>query len=209
MERRYEVYIEGRPLVIANTQPDTVILEGMQVLPIDSDHRLDEALERLGQPGNEGGLWLHPDGIELLWDMFHKRYKFVQAAGGAVQDEQGRLLVIKRLGKWDLPKGKVDDDEGIPEAALREVEEECGIDELKIKEPLAVTWHTYERKGEQHLKRTDWFLMEGSSEKKLTPETDEDIEEVRWITRDDVTHMKGETYPSLVAVLEAWEGEER
>ncbi len=177
-------------------------------MPIDSEHRLNEALERLAQPGNEGGLWLHPDSIELLWDMFQKRYTFVQAAGGAVQDEKGRLLVIKRLGKWDLPKGKLDKGEGIPEAALREVEEECGIDELKILEPLEVTWHTYERKGRQHLKRTDWFLMEGSSEKKLTPETEEDIEEVRWMTRDEVARMKEETYPSLVKVLEAWEGRE-
>jgi ADP-ribose pyrophosphatase YjhB (NUDIX family) len=206
MERRYDVYIEGRLLVIADAPPETVVPAGMQVLPVDSEHRLNEALERLEQPGNEGGLWLHPEGSELLWDLFSKRYRFVQAAGGAVQDEHGRLLVIKRLGRWDLPKGKVDEGEGIPEAALREVEEECGIDDLKIREPLAVTWHTYERKGKRHLKRTDWFLMEGSSEKSLTPETEEDIEEVRWMTRDEVARMKEETYPSLVRVLEAWEG---
>ncbi|MDQ3100256.1 MAG: NUDIX domain-containing protein [Bacteroidota bacterium] len=205
MERSYEVYIEGRLLVIADAPPDAVIPAGMQVMPIDSEHRLDEALERLEQPGNARGLWLHPKGIGILWDLFSKRYKFVQAAGGAVQDERGRLLVIKRLGKWDLPKGKVNEGEGIPEAALREVEEECGIDELKIIEPLAVTWHTYERKGKQHLKRTDWFLMEGSSKKQLTPETEEDIEEVRWMTREEVTIMKSQTYPSLVKVVECWE----
>lgn len=205
MERRYDVYIEGRPLVISDAPPETAVPAGMQVVPIDSDHRLDEALLRLHQPGNEGGLWLHPKGIQLLWDLFSKRFKFVQAAGGVVQDERGRLLAIKRLGKWDLPKGKVDKGEAIPEAALREVEEECGIDELKIVQPIAVTWHTYERKGAQHLKRTDWFLMHASSEKALTPETEEDIEEVRWMTPEEVVRMKQETYPSLVKVLEAWE----
>jgi ADP-ribose pyrophosphatase YjhB (NUDIX family) len=205
MERRYEVYIEGRPLVISDAAPDTVIPEGMQVVSIDSDQALESVLEKLQHPGNGGGFWLHPNGVQLLWDMFMKRFKFVQAAGGVVQDENGRLLMIKRLGKWDLPKGKVDEGEGIPEAALREVEEECGIDELKITDHLMNTWHTYERKGRQHLKRTDWFLMQGSSEKTLTPQTDEDIEEVGWMTWDEIDRIKNETYPSLVKVLKAWE----
>ena len=206
MERRYEVYIEGRPLVIADAPPEAVVPAGMHVMPIGTDHRLDEMLDRLQQPGNEDGLWLHTESIGSMWDEFRKRYKFVQAAGGVVQDEKGRLLMIKRLGKWDLPKGKVDQGEGIPEAALREVQEECGIDELKIVSPIEVTWHTYERKGRQHLKRTDWFLMEGSSQKKLVPETEEDIEEVRWVSREEMARMKVETYPSLIGVLEAWEG---
>lgn len=122
-----------------------------------------------------------------------------------MQDERGRLLVIKRLGKWDLPKGKLDKGESIDAAALREVQEECGIDDLKIIRPLAVTWHTYERNGKDHLKRTDWFLMTASADKQLTPQIEEDIEEVRWMTNEEVDRMKGETYPSLLKVIEAWQ----
>jgi 8-oxo-dGTP pyrophosphatase MutT (NUDIX family) len=207
MERRYEVHIEGRPLLIAETAPTEADLDaGMAVVAVHGPRDLDRVLETLQDPHHGRGICIHPVLTGSLWDLFRERYTFVHAAGGAVQDEQGRLLVIKRLGKWDLPKGKLDKGEQVEAAALREVEEECGIDGLRILRPLEVTWHTYERKGRQHLKRTDWYLMSGSSEKKLTPQTEEDIEEVRWMTRDEVARMKEQTYPSLVKVLEAWEG---
>ncbi len=148
-------------------------------------------------------LW-SPD-IEGVWEEFRSMYKFIVAAGGAVTDEDGRLLVIKRLGKWDLPKGKVEPDEAIEAAAIREVQEECGLKELKIIAPMPSTWHTYERKGKMFLKRTDWYLMRGSSKEVLTPQMDEDIEEVRWMDSEEVAKMKEVTYPSLRAVVEEWE----
>ena len=139
------------------------------------------------------------------WDAFRADYKFVLAAGGVVNDEQGRLLVIRRLGKWDLPKGKVDEGEGIEAAAIREVQEECGLDRLTMIKPMPSTWHTYERKGKQHLKRTDWFLMRGSSAERLVPQYEEDIEEVKWAAADELPVIKSETYASLLPVFEAWE----
>lgn len=139
------------------------------------------------------------------WDAFRSSYKFVLAAGGVVNDEAGRLLVIRRLGKWDLPKGKVDEGEGIEAAAIREVQEECGLKQLSIIKPMPSTWHTYERKGKQHLKRTDWFLMRGSSAEGLVPQTGEDIEEVRWAAANELPGIKSDTYSSLLPVFEAWE----
>ncbi len=205
MERRYEVHIEGRPLLIGEAPPQANECEGMAVVAVHSEKDLDQAIGMLGDPQYGRGISIYPQGIEHLWDLFRQRYKFVRAAGGAVQDEQGRLLVIKRLGKWDLPKGKLDKGEAVEAAALREVEEECGINGLKVIRPLEVTWHTYDRNGRSYLKRTDWFLMQGSSASELVPQTEEDIEEVRWMTREEVARMKAETYPSLVKVLEAWE----
>ena len=57
--------------------------------------------------------------VEQLWDWFRADYRFVQAAGGAVTDERGRLLAIHRMGRWDLPKGKVEKGEPIDAAAVR------------------------------------------------------------------------------------------
>ena len=189
--------ITDRPV----TDPD----ERSEQILIGSEEDLDEALRAIDGSATDRSFVLYPDRDLPLWHVFSSRFKFVQAAGGAVQDENGRLLVIKRLGRWDLPKGKVDKGESIEAAALREVEEECGIDGLKIIRPLAVTWHTYQRNGKDHLKRTDWFLMTGSSDKQLTPQIEEDIEDVRWMTAAEVRNMKAGTYPSLVKVLEAWE----
>lgn len=171
-------------------------------------HSSDEVVSAIGtltdhKDVKEAHLW--SPSVENVWEEFKALYKFVLAAGGVVTDEKGRLLVIKRLGKWDLPKGKVESEEAIEAAAMREVQEECGLDQLKIIRDMPSTWHTYEQKGKMHLKRTDWFLMRGNSEEKLVAQTNENIEEVRWMDAAEVATMKIATYPSLVAVLEAWE----
>lgn len=138
------------------------------------------------------------------WEAFQDDHKFVLAAGGLVSDEHGRLLAIKRLGKWDLPKGKVEKGEAVDVGAVREVQEECGLRHVELVKFVTSTWHTYERKGEEHLKRTDWFLMRASSTEELTAQSEEDIEEVRWLDSTDLRMMEGDTYPSLLPVLSAW-----
>lgn len=164
-----------------------------------------ELMTGLRQGAYPMGVLAFGPGAEVLWEMLLEEHVFVQAAGGAVVDEAGRLLAIKRLGKWDLPKGKVDRDEAIDAAAVREVREECGLTDVRILQPFQCTWHTYERKGKQHLKRTDWYLMQGTSTEVLVPQHEEDIEEVRWMDRADVERMKADTYPSLLPVIAAWE----
>ncbi len=188
--------------------PDTVVREHWLVLNMRQADELDKVAEAIARPEVHGVLLYSTHGIDA-WEAFLARHRFVQAAGGAVQDEHGRLLAIRRLGLWDLPKGKVDHGEAIDAAAMREVREECGLVGLRLLRPLAVTWHTYARKGADHLKRTDWFLMEGSSSDPLIPQTDEDITEARWLTRDEVGAMRQATYPSLQAVLHAWEESQR
>lgn len=151
------------------------------------------------------GVHVFNEDVEELWAWFRSGYRFVQAAGGTVTDERGRLLAIHRLGVWDLPKGKVEKGEDIPAAAVREVEEECGLKRVALEAPLCATWHTYERNGQQHLKRTDWFLMRASSKEELVAQHEEDIQEVRWMDAAGVADMQRGTYPSLRPVISAWE----
>jgi len=196
--------MEGKPVVIAQDAPDALPDEGWLNVRIDADEEWPRAVDALIARRELKGLLLHAHSGYPLWDRFRSAYKFVLAAGGAVTDEEGRLLVIRRLDKWDLPKGKVDEGEGIEAAAIREVQEECGIHELRIIEPMPPTWHTYERKGKDHLKRTDWFLMKGSSKEDLVPQLDEGITEVKWVARGDLGAIISDTYPSLVPVFNAW-----
>lgn len=174
-------------------------------LRIDHDEEPAAALERFTQTAELRGLLLFGPDPEAIWERFKASYTFVQAAGGVVSDERGRLLAIRRLGVWDLPKGKVDAGEAIDEAAVREVREECGLQVLTIEAPLCHTWHTYERKGVNHLKRTDWFLMNASSAERLVPQEDEAIEQVTWLDAAGLARMRQDTYPSLLSVLDAWE----
>lgn len=162
-------------------------------------------IERIEAGQEDGGIDVIGRGFDA-WAAFQDDHVFVLAAGGLVEDERGRLLAIKRLGKWDLPKGKVEKNEAIDAGAVREVQEECGLKEVDLVRPVTSTWHTYERKGEQHLKRTDWFLMSASSSEELTAQSEEDIEEVRWLDEAGVRMMEADTYPSLLPVLKAWRG---
>ena len=156
--------------------------------------------------GRSGGssLVLVGEDADDVWEKFCANYHFVQAAGGCVTDEHGRLLAIHRLGVWDLPKGKVDKGEAVDHAAVREVREECGLVNVKLGDRLCETWHTYERKGKHHLKRTDWYLMRASSSEQLVAQHEEDISEVRWMDAAGIIELERGTYPSLLPVIAAW-----
>ena len=135
------------------------------------------------------------------WEDFKSLFTLIEAAGGYVQNEKQELLCIHRLGKWDLPKGKLEDNERIDECAIREVEEECGIQNLKITSSVFHTYHTYVLKGESILKRTHWFKMATESQE-LTPQTEEDITEVIWGDSNDLMEVQKNTYPNIKLVLE-------
>ena len=60
---------------------------------------------------------------------------FIEAAGGLVQ-KQNEFLWIYRNNKWDLPKGKLENNETYDYAALREVKEECGLDDHLVIDKL-------------------------------------------------------------------------
>lgn len=175
------------------------------MLRIDSKEEIAGAIRTLkGQSGIEGLVLCGQDADEV-WDWFRAGYRSVLAAGGCVTDGRGRLLAIHRSGVWDLPKGKLDEGESSEGAAVREVREECGLRRVELGARLCETWHTYERKGEQFLKRTDWYLMRASSQETLVAQAEEGIDEVRWMDADGVAQLKAGTYPSLLKVISAWE----
>ncbi len=115
-----------------------------------------------------------------LFALFCSIYKIVEAAGGYVLNEKGELLLIHRRGSWDLPKGKIEKGESTELAALREVEEETGLKNLTLGEPLLVTYHTHEQKKQRILKPSHWFKMTADSAETLVAQAEEDIEEVKW-----------------------------
>src|SRR5690606_30154599 len=104
----------------------------------------------------------------------------VIAAGGLVKNKDNEVLFIKRNGKWDLPKGRVERKEAIEDAAIRETEEETGVAELKIIKPLQITYHLFKRNGVTKLKETHWFEMFSPYTGNLTPQINEGITKVRW-----------------------------
>ena len=107
----------------------------------------------------------------------------VIAGGGYVirkGKKESEVLMILRGGKWDLPKGKLDEGESIEECALREVREEVGIKKLVMKGNLGKTVHGYSRKNAYKVKTTHWYQME-TPERHFIPQAAEDIKEVKWV----------------------------
>jgi len=108
--------------------------------------------------------------------------------------------MIHRLGKWDLPKGKLERGETIEEGAVREVEEECGV-KVKISDPLDETWHTYYRKKKLYIKKTYWYLMECLDDSDMCPQIEEDIEKVEWKTEKQAVKLLDKTYKNIQKVI--------
>ena len=109
--------------------------------------------------------------------------------------------MIKRNDIWDLPKGKVEKAEKKRDAAIREVEEECGVSDLEIEKKLEKTYHTYIFKDKNILKTTHWYLMNYNKNEELKPQIEEGITEVKWKTIDEVKKIIPETYKNLVDIL--------
>jgi len=139
---------------------------------------------------------------KLLFKHLKKKYKVKKASGGAVINQKGELLVIKRNGIWDLPKGKIEKGESKKQAAIREVQEECGIEELQIVSKIAKTYHTYHFKNEDILKITYWYKMEYSGNEVPKPQTEEGITEIKWITKTEIDQLIENTYKNLINVFE-------
>ncbi len=135
--------------------------------------------------------------VDIAIDKINKSFKVIYAAGGLIQ-QASNFLFIKRMGKWDLPKGKLDEDETITTAAIRECEEECGVKNLTIIQQLSPTYHFYFLKHKLTLKKTFWYLMQTNYTGLLTPQLEEKIEEVKWIAKKDIEiQIFANTYPAI------------
>lgn len=146
-------------------------------------------------------IWFCNPNSQLLLDWYSSMYKVVEAAGGLVKNAKAEFLFILRHGKWDLPKGKIEKGETVERAAVREVEEECGIGKLKIIKQLPPTYHTYELKGQQILKPSYWFEMSSNDTSNLVPQTEEGITDVRWLKLNDLEMVRNNTYESILDVI--------
>lgn len=142
------------------------------------------------------------DDVKQTFKNIKNSLKVIEAAGGFVLNEEHKYLFIKRNGKWDLPKGKLEEGEKKKDAAVREVEEECGITIKKLGKKLCKTYHVYELKGKPVLKVSHWYAMEAKAKQKLIPQLEEGITEVKWFSEKDWAIVKSNTYPSILDVLD-------
>ncbi len=129
--------------------------------------------------------------------------KKIIAAGGLVTNKNNELLMIFRRGKWDLPKGKLDEGETIEACAVREVEEETGIKDLELGALLGITYHEYfdQYVNENVIKESHWYLMKAAGSTATTPQTEEDIEQIIWADEKTVNECLINTYSNIDEII--------
>ena len=137
------------------------------------------------------------------WENFISHYKLVLAAGGYVKNKKNEILMIKRNGLWDLPKGKLENNESLFECARRETEEECGVKQLISKEKRCETFHTYKMKGINFLKHTHWYNFECDYMGLLIPQTSEGIDQVKWVSQTEIKSHIENSFKSIQEVVNA------
>lgn len=131
------------------------------------------------------------------------KFKIVEAAGG-IAEKNGKLLMIFRSGKWDIPKGKLEKGESKRAGGTREVEEETGV-KVKITSKLCTTWHTYIRNKKYVLKKTYWYKMECLDDSKISPQEEESIEAVKWMDNSDIKTIAAKnTFKTIKMVLKKY-----
>lgn len=135
------------------------------------------------------------DDYETVINEIKKDYTIIKAAGGLVLNE-GEVLMIWRLKKWDLPKGKLDKGEKQKAAAVREVEEECNV-KVKLGKKICHTWHTYKQNGRRILKKTYWYRMYCIDDTNMKPQVEENIEDIKWMNETELKEALYNTYPSI------------
>ncbi len=146
-------------------------------------------------------IYVPSDDIERAYRRICSEFKEVTAAGGLVSNRRGDYLLISRDGRWDLPKGHQEPGEDIEVCAMREVQEETGVEELELRRLICVTDHVYFRDDIWHLKHTWWYDMLYTNPTDLTPQREEDITKAAWVAKSSLPPFLKNTYPSIVEVF--------
>jgi 8-oxo-(d)GTP phosphatase len=189
----------------ANREPITKakLLHHVYVKQANVQH-LNDILDQVSSkvPMNLLSLDIAVNDYEAVKRFLQEKFKIVKAAGGLVK-KKDRFLMIYRMKKWDLPKGKKESGEKYRQTAEREIEEECNID-VKVGKKICTTWHTYTMNRNNMIKKTRWYLMDLLDDSKSKPSLEEDIEELRWMTQKEMYHALENSYKSIRFVLEEY-----
>jgi len=193
----YKIFINDKPFFITNSKLNI----DTNIDTVEFDFLNFDNLIQNAKSESFNGVSLVCKNVGEVFELFAKNFKIIEAAGGLVFNSKNELLLIERLGVWDLPKGKIDVGETPEIAAIREVEEECAVNGLTIENLVCESYHMYTFKEKNILKRTFWYKMNSTFTGVLVPQTEENITKVEWryFTKNDIETLN--TYESIRDIL--------
>lgn len=195
MNQSYTIFVNNSTVFLCNN--DALIPENAVVINQPNDAEIISNIEFLEKSINAYLVYFVHENVDFLFKKLSAILKVITAAGGFVTNDNNDVLMIFRRGKWDLPKGKVEKKESIEKAAIREVEEETGVNNVQLINHLLTTYHIYTLKDKKILKETHWYNMHCNSNKTLKPQLEEDITEVKWVKKEEVPSLLFLTYDNI------------
>lgn len=204
----YKIYINETPLLFLETKEDALspFKNGNYLVmkATGKQKQLFQVIDSLEKAGRFEAVVIHHENPESIFELFKGLYKILEASGGIIENDNNELLFIYRRGFWDLPKGKIDKGETPEQAAVREVAEETGLENVSLGAFIGFTWHTYKTPKNRILKKTWWYKMK-TKETKLILQAEEDIQDANWALLDDFLKSKPKVYNSIVDILQQYE----
>ena len=195
----YKVFFNQKPLILTNKIQDFSDTEPLLFIKYTSVTQIIKALKS----SKNSKVFLYHKDIDKLWKGFKKKFPIVEAAGGLVRRTDNKLLFIFRNNKWDLPKGGVEKKELIIDAAKREVTEETGVSDIIVEKKISETYHIFKKGKRFRLKKTYWFKMSTTYTGKTTPQTDEGIEKIKWVSNKNIEDILNNAFENIrIIVLE-------
>ena len=189
----YKVFMNDKPIFVTDSIER---INNFEVFDFEEFNLSKVSLEL--EKKEIDGVLLVSKNLQKDWKSFLKKFKVIEAAGGKVYNQNNETLFIYRFDKWDLPKGHIEKGEEKEVAAIREVEEECGIKGLRILKSLETTFHSfYNRKGVLCLKVTYWYLMETNFIGVLEPQLEEGITQVVFKNKKKTKEALENTYENI------------
>ena len=199
-----KIFFDDKPLFLCDAVDEIIepYIHHDDAVFIDelNTHTIKSMIHEMQELEVHAGVFFNPD-LNELKKAFWKKFTIIKAGGGLVLNEKNKLLMIFRRGKWDLPKGKLDDGETLEQCAVREVGEETGLTKIKLISPLLTTFHTYHEGSRFILKESYWYDMKVEGKQILQPQTEEDILETKWVTIKEAQKLFPQCFPSVIDVI--------
>lgn len=188
----YKVFVKEVAIIVTSNKEAYPDYDVFKLKTVD----LQKIINKI-RKGKLERVLLYSKSQEKLLKRLHKKLPLITAAGGLVINDNQEYLFIHRNGKWDLPKGKMDKNETVEQAALRETMEETGVQDLKIDYYLGRTYHIFDWKENSKLKLTHWYIMTTNYKGALTPQEDEGIEQAAWLAKEDAENALKVSYENI------------
>ncbi len=193
----YKVFVNDKPFFLTN---EIVKETDFKIFLLESTDIEQLVIKMFNNKIKKCYLY-YPD-EKVMFKKLKEKIPVQKAGGGLVYNNNGEVLFIFRNGKWDLPKGGKEKREKMKGTAMREVEEETGVNKLSITKKIQKTYHIFKRNGVYKLKITQWYEMASDFDGTPVGQLEEGIEKVAWLNPAQIQEALKNSYENIKLLFE-------